>query len=390
MTVRVRFGFTECVLSEIVLTALIVLFTILQIPLMITICFALSFIVLLVYTMRRVKEDRFDIYVLMLIVLSVLNVVINALLSSGVFYGFDYFKKVIMFVSFILLLYYSCEDKAEEMASEKALYITYLTGVLLVLSYQIGGNHATYAGGITLGFTNPNFTGMWLLHFAIYTFLMLVYPKSRLIVRTISLILMLVIAWLIGLTKARSCLLGFTVFLILCLLGRLTNYRLVQNRVFQLVVVVFPIMIVMLYQFLLESSWFMRAFSFLVTEGKGLNSRVAVWAPAIEYWKKSVILGDYCGISGGTGLSQMHNTHLDVLCSYGLVPFILFSKVLFSCISKTASRSLDSFRYCALCGFVSVLIMGSFEAAIVAGAMGMNILTAGLLILANTEWSYDK
>ena len=390
MALKFRFGFSECVLSEIALVSLIVLFTILNIPSMITISFALSFIVLLLYTIGRVGTHRFDLYALMLIVLSVANVTINALLSTDVTYGFDYFKKVIMFAEFILLLYYSSADRAEEGTSEKLLKITSLVGALLILSYYVGGNDTTYAGGITLGFTNPNFTGMWLLHFAVYAFLMMVYPKSRFTVKALSLILIFAVIWLIVLTKARSCILGITVFLFLCLLGRKVKYRVLQNRLFQFVVVGFPIIIVMLYLYLLSSSWFTWAFSFAISEGKGLDSRLAVWVPAIEYWKNSIILGDYCGISGGTGLSQMHNTHLDVLCSYGLMPFLLFLRVIYSCIKKSVNRSLDYFKYCALCGFVSVLTMGTFEAAMVSGSMGMNILTAGLLILSNTEWRYYK
>ena len=49
------------------------------------------------------------------------------------------------------------------------------------------------------------------------------------------------------------------------------------------------------------------------------------------------------------------------------------------------NQSMGDSNYCALCGFISVIVMGSFEAAVVAGAMGMNILTARLIILANAK-----
>ena len=110
-----------------------------------------------------------------------------------------------------------------------------------------------------------------------------------------------------------------------------------------------------------------------------------MWDPAIKLLKSNFILGDYSGISNGTGMSQLHNTHLDVICSYGIVPFMLFLSLLNSVCKRVSNQSMEYSNYCALCGFISVIIMGSFEAAVVAGAMGMNILTAGLIILANAK-----
>lgn len=154
---------------------------------------------------------------------------------------------------------------------------------------------------------------------------------------------------------------------------------------FILLVVTVPILLVAVYRYLLNAWWFQRIFSFLVSDGKGLDSRLAVWNPALESLKTHLILGNYSGISHGTGASQLHNTHLDVICSYGVIPFILFLYMIYSVCRKAAAQPMNVFNYYALCGFMSVIVMGSFEAAVVAGAMGMNILTAGLMILANAR-----
>lgn len=111
--------------------------------------------------------------------------------------------------------------------------------------------------------------------------------------------------WLILQTKARSCLVGLIVFFGLCLLGRIIKPKRVLNPVFLFVVIIFPIVLVFIYQFLLNSSWFLRMFAFMASEGKGLDARLRVWSPAIKLFKESIWLGDYCGISDGTGVSQL-------------------------------------------------------------------------------------
>lgn len=256
---------------------------------------------------------------------------------------------------------------------------------MLVCSFFLFGNTTTYGGGITLGFSNPNFTGMWLLHLAIYTLLFIIDQKKRPIIRLFSVALFAALNWLIFQTKARSCLIGLFFFVCICLIGKIFKKYIAQKPVFILLVVTVPILLVAVYRYLLNAWWFQRIFSFLVSDGKGLDSRLAVWNPALESLKTHLILGNYSGISHGTGASQLHNTHLDVICSYGVIPFILFLYMIYSVCRKAAAQPMNGFNYYALCGFMSVIVMGSFEAAVVAGAMGMNILTAGLMILANAR-----
>lgn len=375
-------NFSACVKVEFVLTFLIVFFTIVQEHVIISFCFALSFIILMLYLLLQIKKPM-SFKVLTLVILALINVVINALLSNGWSFEFDYFKKVIMFVNFVMLLYFSYRDKVLESTYKLLIYIVTLTSFMLVLSYLFFGNIVTYAGGITLGFNNSNFTGMWLLHMAVYVSLLIMHLKYRTLLKSLLTMLFIILVYLIILTKARSCMLGIIVFILLCLLDKLELQKILMKKYFVGLIVLAPAIIVGIYKYLLSSTWFMQLFSFLVSAGKGLDSRLIVWNPAIEAFRDNIWLGDYFGISNGTGMSQLHNTHLDVLCSYGIIPFVLFVYILYFICCK--SRKNDYFNRCALYGFFSVVIMGSFEAAVVAGAMGMNILTAGLILLANWD-----
>lgn len=58
MKPRIKFDFSECAKIEIVLVALIVLFTILRQSAAISICFELSFIALLVYAIKRAAAKK--------------------------------------------------------------------------------------------------------------------------------------------------------------------------------------------------------------------------------------------------------------------------------------------------------------------------------------------
>lgn len=381
---KIQLDFSLCMIIEIVLVALIVFFTIIGQSSLISMCVSASFLILFGYTALRILKKKFDLIVILLIVFAVVNVLLNGLLSQEAQLGFNYLKKVFMFSAFILMLYYAKEDKVSDETYKMLKHIPIWMALLLICSFFLG-NKATYGGGITLGFTNPNFTGMWLLHLLIYVFLFMLQLSHQKWQRIFAVALMAIIIWLMLETKARSSLVGLVIFFLLCYVGRLKRKQKIYKPWMVGLIVVSPIILVALYQYLLESQWFLKIFSFMVSEGKELDARLKVWNPAIEILKNNIWFGDYCGISNGTGSSQLHNTHLDVWCSYGLIPFLLFVYFLFQEGKKTVNSVSSYYNHCAISGYFSIIITGSFEAAIVAGAMGMNILTIGLIILANDK-----
>lgn len=176
---------------------------------------------------------------------------------------------------------------------------------------------------LTLGFSNPNFAGMWLMHFFIYSFLCVADKSANKLLRAICVIMIPAIVYLIVLTKARSALLGIVVMGVYYIL-----LKIIKNNALKRFVVffalIFPLIFAYAYQLLLDSDWFIQAFEFMASEGKELDSRLGVWLPAMDAIRSSPIWGDYSGISHGTGMSQMHNIHLDVFASYGVITGVCF------------------------------------------------------------------
>lgn len=381
-TREIQLNFSFCIQVEVILVALIIISTILGQKTIVSLGVTLGLLVSLGYTLLRIKRKKFDGTTMLLIILASINVILNGLVSVEAQLGFGYFKKLFMFIAFMLMLYYAQEDQISNETRQWLLKIPCLCAMLLVLSYFLG-NTVQYGGGITLGFSNPNFTGMWLLHLLIYIFLVVVSPESKVGTRFIGCLFIGAIVWLIILSKARSCYVGLITFAILCVFGILLRPVQMLKQQILVLIVVLPIVLVFIYQYLLNSAWFLDMFSFMVSEGKGLDARLKVWQPALEIVQKNFVFGDYSGVSNGTGVSQLHNTHLDVLGSYGFLPLILFMRQLFVVGKKTILSCTSYFNYCAICGYLAIIVTGGFEAAVVAGSMGMNTLTIGLIVLAN-------
>lgn len=385
MLKKIKVDFSNCMKLEIILVALIVLFTITKQSSLVSLCFSMSFIVLLCYTVYRATTTKFNLNLFLLIILSVVNVVVNALVSSEAILGFDYFKKLLMFSAFMLMLNFAQYDSISPNTHNIVLKLPSAVAAILVCSYFFLGNTDRLAGGITLGFSNPNFTGMWLMHLFIYVFLLTISIKQNRLKKLALGLALVIMAWLIYETKARSCMIGLSIFLLLCIMEKLTDTNFAKKPIVWGTIVLIPIVIVLLYKSLLNANWFISIFAAFVSEGKGLSSRLAVWQPALKAFMDSPILGNYCGISQGTGTSQLHNTHLDVLVSYGIIPFIMFLVALLDVAKKVTMREMTFFNYTAFSGFLSIIVIGTFEAAVVSGAMGLNILTVGLIVLANYD-----
>ena len=378
---KIKSDFSWCTVIEVLLVLCIIIGTIIQDNILISTCFALSFVVLLAYFFIRIPFTKFNLNTLLIVFSSVICVLLNLFLSEEALLGFDYFKKMFMFFAFCLMFLFASEDSVSNKCRLFISRVTIFSAVILVISYYLDINPVKPGKSITLGFTNPNFTGQWLLHFCIYAFLMFIDKKEKIILRLLGAILLPVLVYLITLTKARSCLVGIVSFGVFCLLFCLFRSKRIRNAI-AICGLSFPLLFSMSYQYLLKQDWFHELFAFFTFKGKELESRLEVWLPAINSIKDSFLIGDYSGISEGTGASQMHNIHLDVISSYGIIVGALFMLLLISKAFQIIKETDSAYQCCAFCGFLAIIISCTFEAAVVAGSMGMNILTALMIVMA--------
>ncbi len=144
---------------------------------------------------------------------------------------------------------------------------------------------------------------------------------------------------------------------------------------------VWPIIFVFLYLKIVDSPFIKETFSFLISEGKNLDSRENMWLFALNNYNKSPIFGAYAQISNDSGLSQMHNSHLDVLCSYGIIPFIILLFYLYLIIIKIDNGNIQNNKenVLSLISFISFIFLGVGEAMLFSGGLGFYILCGTII-----------
>ena len=81
----------------------------------------------------------------------------------------------------------------------------------------------------------------------------------------------------------------------------------------------------------------------------------------------------------------MHNTHLDVWASYGIIPFVLFVYLLYIIVRGVSDVCLNNLQRFSVFAFMACFVSGIFEASLVGGGSGIYILSCGFLLLAKSN-----
>jgi len=131
----------------------------------------------------------------------------------------------------------------------------------------------------------------------------------------------------------------------------------------------------------------LQQYDVLFSEAKALSSRTEVWTNAFEMIKAHSITGAYYQISDGTGSSQMHNTHIDVWASYGTIVFILLIIYLIRIVISISEKCTLKLQTISVIAFLGIIVMGTGEAALFSGGVGIYILSCSFLLLAKCEYN---
>jgi len=344
--------------------------------------FVLAFgLALQLYHKPRLNE--LHILAIGLIVLAFFHVALQADTLS-----FGYYKKLIMFACTVLMIPFLDAISITKKQVHWILGINLCIALIYPVMYFTRGNPGYLGRYLTFHFSNPNAAAMFLLHSLLYCTIAVYFFKNWLL-RLPLLGLTLVLGYFIHLTEARSCYIALAFFagLVFLNIGLKKNVNI--SPLFSLLVVLLPLLFALVYMAVVDSGLLEKWFSFLIGEGKKLDSRAAIWTRAINAMKGNPLFGDYYGISGGRGMSQLHNTHLDTLASYGVVPFVMFILLLYKGVARVLPFTTTTLSRMALFAFFAVIVQGTFEAALVSGGTGLYIMTFGFLLLAKYE-KYER
>ena len=368
---------------ELLLVAGICLFLMLRRGSMVSLLFYLTFFVLLIGFAVQIQNNPWlnELHILAaaIIILSFFHV---ALQSNT--WSFGYYKKLIMFCCTVLIIPFLDAIQISKRHVNWILGINLCVAIMYPLAYFTQNTPGYLGQYLTFNHPNPNATAMFLLHSMLYCGIALYYFKKR-IFRLLILAVTLMLAYFVYLTGARSCYIAIAFFVALVFFNVILKKDVKFSPGLSLFVLLLPLIIALVYMAAVESEWLERTFSFLTSQGKALDARVSEWRIALDAIFRHPFLGDYYGISDGLGMSQKHNTHLDIMASYGILPFILFMILLYRGVLRVLPGTTTSFSRMALFAFFAIILQGTFEAALVSGGCGLYILSFGFLLLTKFD-----
>lgn len=284
--------------------------------------FTVTFFLTAFLWLQRVKKQirGKDCLVLLIMGLSGISVCADAILTDTVV-AFSYFKKLIMFWTTLLYFCAVSEYRTEPRDARFLFRWNSFVALFLILVFVIQKDQMHTIHGIvtiylTFGFTNPNLAAGFLSAVCMIEVIHAAVSRNK--ESLLHLLLAEVLVVFVFLTRARNAQLVLALFLAGAFLSLfLSEEKCILSGWMAVLVVWFPFLFALGYLLLVSTPWVKTAFSFLVGEGKGLDSRVGIWTFALKTFGESPLFGAYSQISGGTGASQMHNSHLDILASYG-------------------------------------------------------------------------
>ena len=349
-------------------------------------------VLLWVRTIRKTFSES-DMLVIITVALAVVGVLLNAAQANADI-GFSYLKKLIIFIMALLFLQTAYRIRADEAMCEFIRKVVDLLVLFLIAMYflrtgqmhVLNGRRTVY---LTFCFSNPNLTALFLA--SLYMLKMhRLFEPGKWYVKLVNFLQQLLMAWFVVETRSRNCLLVlvlYTAISIWLIFRSSRNLRI--SKGWAVLFAVFPALLVIGYMQLVNNQWIQQTLSFLVDEGKKLDSRVAIWGPALQNLWKSPVFGAYYEISNGSGASQMHNSHMDIAASYGIPVLILVCVLLTKYLHQGGRVYSDRREYVYVLGFAYMITLGIGEAAVFSGGLGIYILAGTGLLLADRKEPSD-
>lgn len=339
--------------------------------------FIIFFMLLLDFT---IKVGKLSIWSIGLVVSSISSVILSYSFNNYIpFDGAEYIKCLIFFIVTNIFYYILSKIKITKKLYKVVINIPFLISLSDLFSYYIIKNRVTMAHAITLNFSNPNQTGLWLS--VAFMFGILKYMKERSKLKKIIFLgVTMMLLPLIIKTLSRNSLISILFLVIMMIYGSILKKRKLSKKII-ILVIIFPLIFCYAYVILINTS-FAENFSFLINEGKSLTSRLSIWNYGIKNFLEHPVVGNYSQLMfDGQGGAQLHNTGIDICAKYGMIVYFIFIKFTYDIINSINKKSFSKMQYLAICCFLSVIIQGIFEAGVYSGYYGLDYLIGGFIII---------
>ena len=369
-----------------ILSSLMLLGQFMGISLLTSFAFSVHFIVVFLLWLLHIRKVRvLDILSIFIIILSLVGVVVTYTTLSA-----SYFNNWLMFAA--VFLYFSvCIKIKLKKATVKTLFIiNFAVSTCCLLLYFLRYNDIFYTTNmgvkyLIFNFYNPNSLALFLVIITIIgmQFFSLYKVKFGLLM---EICFVGIFVFLIVQTLSRTSLLVILFFIIISIIfARRKYYYLPKNSIFKTIVTLFPILFAGIYMLVIDIINKNGILSFLVSEGKGLDSRQYVWSYAFDLFKESPFIGSYGFLATSSEFSQMHNSHINVLVSYGFIVFVLTLIFLYIVLKDSIIKSSGNKTALSVWGFIVCLMLGAGEAILFSGGLSFYLLVGQLLLISNAS-----
>lgn len=308
------------------------------------------------------------------------------LVAAGLFsvlqggFRFAYLKKFIIYITTLSSFFVATKTRVSGRTVGVLLGSNLVVSLVYILRSRAAGAYIQQY--LWLFFSNPNFAGMWLFMSAVLLVVTVVLVKKR-FWRAILLVITGYLTYLSFQTGSRNIWfsIGYAAVLcVLCIIAKKSRFK--KWQLF--VVDMFPLLFVFAYMFVISKDLVTESVSdIIVSDGKTITSRFAIWRNAFEFIGKYPLFGAYSVIGGGSGSFQLHNTHVDMWAAYGTVGLVLFLVYIYRIMKEVNDSCNTKGAMFALAGFMCMTLMGTAEASLYATGMGMYIYVSSFLLLAN-------
>lgn len=359
--------------------------------------FLLAMTVMTVYilwglTLYREVTNR-DVMLVCLIAAAAWNIFINAQMA-GRDLSFSYIRKLLLFSTTLIFLQTVTKVRIDSRLERIILNANSLLAIFLFIEYLIQGNRVYLINGIvtqylTFHFTNPNLTGMYLSAIAMLEITRALGEKKR---HWIFFHFLLAggLLYLVYKTQSRNVLFSMVFFLGLLIINNFqkgNTHR--MSPVVTIVTILWPAVFVAVYMYIINRPVLTKYVSFLVSAGKEIDSRIRIWNNALLFFKSSPIVGSYYQLSNGTGMSQLHNTALDIGASYGVVILLGVWAFLFKIMTCRNGTGMTRKQFQYISAFSACIVMGMGEAALFSGSLSFFTLVGLFLMLTGSAGTED-
>lgn len=375
------------VLCLYILSFMMIAGQVLRISWMTSTSFKLSFIIVFLLWLLKSVTSFFtiDLLALLIICLSFAGVMITCESLS-----IAYLNKWLMF-STVFLYFSTCLKIKLKTASVKFLFkMNSALIVIMLFSYIWRYKDIFYVTNsgvryLTYYFYNPNAAALFLVTIGITAVIYFEFYNVEFSMQK-KLFCVILCLFLLLQTQSRTSLITFTVFIMISLFFTCKkNIYLPQNKIFYFIIASFPMLFSIVYLNTIDVIEQSTVVNFLISEGKGIDSRQYVWEYALELFKASSILGAYGYTVTSSVFLQMHNSHLEVLVSYGVPVFILVVLFLYLILINSVPDNYKKGNVMSMWAFVIILILGCGEAILFSGGLSFYLLAGQFLIFSRAD-----